>query len=364
MKKFIPFVWLLLSSIPLLASFHSDGVYYEFISDYELEVTSFSISKNQVSVVIPSEFVIDGYSYRVSRIGNYAFLECENVVLVTLPTTIYEIGHDAFSGCKNLLKINFPSSLTKIGDRAFYGCESLESIKIQKKVESIGFAAFANCRSLNSVAFSNGVSEIKGHAFENCKSLTSIDLPNSLEVIEYGLFTDCENLREVILPKYVEEICYNAFKNCVSLDSIYIPKSIREIEYYAFMGCSGLKTIVLAASEYSMKIGMQAFVGCGELTEIQCLRTKPPHAREDSFENYNATVIVPCRSKSNYESDEVFSLFSSIECDQPLAIDELEFEEIPQEIYNIQGKIIPQTQSGLNVLKFQNGNSKMIFVEK
>lgn len=53
------------------------------------------------SIVIPSE--IDGK--KVTRIWEYAFSSCSNLVSVSIPNSIDTIGESAFSSCKKLTNI-------------------------------------------------------------------------------------------------------------------------------------------------------------------------------------------------------------------------------------------------------------------
>ena len=51
----------------------------------------------------------------------------------------------AFIGCESLQRINIPSSVTSIGNSAFRWCVSLQSIDIPSSVVSIGDGVFAGC---------------------------------------------------------------------------------------------------------------------------------------------------------------------------------------------------------------------------
>ncbi len=362
MKKFFFIVLLWFVSQPIFAQIYDNGVRYEFISDDELEVVSYGSSKRHVDLEIPAYFVIDGYRYYVTSIANRAFANCENLESITLPSKVTVIGNDAFSRCTNLYNVVLPSSLVSIGERVFMECTSLTSIKIPKKVETIGFGAFLNCENLSSVFLPSSVEEIGGYAFSNCKSLKTIKLPNYLHVLEYRMFSGCDSLHDVTLPKYVREICYYAFGDCLSLDSISIPKSIREIEYYAFKGCPSLKKVVLEPNIYTVKIGKEAFGECDSLSEFHCLTTKPPVGKDEPFSSYNATLYVPCQSKSEYETNEIWSNFSMIECEDPLSVENITQDDAPESIYDVQGREIPNLQKGLNIVKFKNGNTEILYL--
>ncbi len=58
----------------------------------------------------------------VTRIGNYAFCECEALKEITIPDWVTEIGQYAFAFCHNVRGIYIPRSVTLIEEDAFSGC--------------------------------------------------------------------------------------------------------------------------------------------------------------------------------------------------------------------------------------------------
>ena len=117
------------------------------------------------SIVIPNG---------ITKIGNYAFYNYNNLTSVTIPNGVTSIGQYAFYGCKGLTSITIPDSVTSIGTYAFKGCTSLTSVTIPNSVTSIGQNAFLDCTSLTSVTIGNSVTSIGQNTFYNCSGLTSI----------------------------------------------------------------------------------------------------------------------------------------------------------------------------------------------
>ena len=68
----------------------------------------------------------------------------------------------AFMGCDSLTEIDLPSALKNIGTDAFCGCDRLKKISIPDQVENVGYDAFFSCDSLEEVKFCNPDSDIKG----------------------------------------------------------------------------------------------------------------------------------------------------------------------------------------------------------
>ena len=86
----------------------------------------------------------------VTFLGTGAFMRCQNLTSVTLPSTLTGIGTSAFNGCNNLPEITIPDKVTSVGNGAFTGSK-LTSITFPSTVTSIGDAALSNCANLRSV---------------------------------------------------------------------------------------------------------------------------------------------------------------------------------------------------------------------
>lgn len=78
----------------------------------------------------------------ITAIGDYAFMEYENITSVVIPDSVTSIGFNAFWCCTSLKSVNIPDSVTSIGVNAFYGCRSLTSITIPDSVTNIETNAF------------------------------------------------------------------------------------------------------------------------------------------------------------------------------------------------------------------------------
>ena len=110
----------------------------------------------------------------VTKIGDYAFYNCDSLTSVNIPDGVTEIGEGAFRECPSLTSVNIPDSVTTIGICAFGGCDSLTSVNIPDSVTSIGDLAFRDCYSLTSVTIPDSVTTIGDEAFYACTSLTSV----------------------------------------------------------------------------------------------------------------------------------------------------------------------------------------------
>ncbi len=225
----------------------------------------------------------------VTGIGDYAFVSCEGLTSVTIPTSVTCIGKSAFSSCFGLTSVTIPSSVTSIGERAFsscegltsvtvpssvtnivdytfYHCDSLTSVTIPSSVTCIGDYAFYSCDSLTSVTIPSSVTRIGDCAFYGCDGLTSVTIPSSVTSIGESAFSSCEGLTSVTVPSSVTSIGESVFAYCYSLASVTIPSSVTRIGDYAFCCCDGLTSVTIPSSV--TRIGDYAFYGCGGLTSV------------------------------------------------------------------------------------------------
>ena len=200
----------------------------------EIERSAFSGFKKLKEIHIPET---------VTNIRNSAFIFCDSLKKVILPSKLQTIGSEAFTGCTELREIEIPDSVTEIEDGTFEGCLGLSRVKLPNKLKKIG-----------------------SKAFKNCKSLNRIDLPESIEKIGENAFIFCEKIDKVVLPKELKKLSKNFFCGCISLKEISLPENMTEIEDYAFYECTSLEKVVLVRS--INKIGKSVFEGCSNLVEV------------------------------------------------------------------------------------------------
>ena len=190
----------------------------------------------------------------VTTIGEYAFIECENLTTVTIPNNVTSIGYMAFLGCYSLKTVTIGSGVTSIGKSAFESCNSLTEITVSG--ENLYY------KSEDNVLFNNdGTLLIK---YPEGITATSYTIPNDVETIGDRAFI-FSNLTEVIIPDGVETIGDGAFTNCL-VTELTIPNSVTTIGEYAFSACEDLTTLNIGSGVTS--IGNGPCGGCSRLTEI------------------------------------------------------------------------------------------------
>ncbi|MCM1180413.1 MAG: leucine-rich repeat protein [Clostridium sp.] len=122
----------------------------------EVEVTSDSVqnptvrylepsSEKKKKVTIPSVVRVNGITYKVTSISEYAFYNNPKLTSVTIGKNVSEIGDSAFENCKKLKSVTIPKSVKSIGKNAFRNCKALKKITIKSTVlKKIGKNAFRN----------------------------------------------------------------------------------------------------------------------------------------------------------------------------------------------------------------------------
>ena len=242
------------------------------------------------NLMIPKSVLYEGYTFKVTSIGESAFKNCTSLTSVTIGNSVTSIGNEAFYGCTSLTSVTVPDSVTSIGDYAFCNCTSLTSVTIPDSVTSIGDYAFCNCTSLTSVTIPDSVTSIGYSAFRGCTSLTSVTIPDSVTSIGDAAFSDCTSLTSLTISDSVTSIGKYAFSGCTSLTSITIPDSVTSISYSAFENCTSLSSVTIGNSVTS--IGSSTLSGCSNLKSVNYNGTK---AQWKSISGYgNVSQIIKC----------------------------------------------------------------------
>lgn len=130
---------------------------YEEVDD-QITIKSY-IGFDDMDVVVIPDRIND---LMVTKIGQKAFANCENVKEVVLPKFLITIGDSAFYD-SGLTTISLPNSLVHIGDQAFWS-SGLTTISLPKSLIHIGQSAFAFSK-LEKINIPSKVERISDFAF-------------------------------------------------------------------------------------------------------------------------------------------------------------------------------------------------------
>ena len=246
----------------------------------------------------------------VTNIGENAFMNCENMATVSIPSTLTSIGTGAFVECKSLTSnITIPDGVRVINNSTFNGCAKLTTVVLPSGLTTIGASAFAGCEILNSIGVANsttnemptsltaigtsafsgsglpsitlneGLKTIGGGAFSNTY-LTTINIPASVENIGEGVFT-CFFLESISVADGNTHFTTDGNVALLTSDgttlltyarantettSYAVPDGVTRIGADAFSESDHLTEVILP--EGLVTIGNRAFSACDELIDI------------------------------------------------------------------------------------------------
>ncbi len=304
----------------------------------------------------------------VKTIEKWAFNACENLMEVNLGSGVVSIDMAVFKGCVLLSKIIFPKQLRKIGDSAFMGCISLPEAMLNDGLGGIEMMAFQECKSLKKVGIPGSVTLIGRDVFRSDSLLTEVTLEEGLAKLGNTMFHSTP-LASITLPSTLTQLNNGAFQN-TNLTSVTLPAGLKSIGSSTFYGTK-LSKIEIPATVTT--IGKDAF-GNVPLDSIidhaatpqkltAAISSRPNGASVSP--NYDRVVLaVPQESLEAYKAANIWKQYVHI---VPLhngvgALADDAAEAVITDIYDLQGRRLPQLQKGLNICRMSNGTTRKIFM--
>ena len=89
-------------------------------------------------------------------IGDRAFMDCNDLTSVAIPSSVKVIGEKAFWFCHALANVNLAEGIEVLGKEAFLGCLDLGNVSIPSTIEEIGAGCLAYAYKMNSVSVDEG----------------------------------------------------------------------------------------------------------------------------------------------------------------------------------------------------------------
>ena len=247
------------------------------------------------------------YTKDLSRIVAFPGAKTE----AAFPQNLQEIGLYSFSGSSFVTTITLPQTLKTIEEGAFYGMASLQTMTIPANVTTMGDSVFSSCPALKHVTFMNDMENIGYGMFYDCGQLETVSLPSHLKTIGDSAFIYCMSLRQIQFPESVERIGESAFDHCWLLQYIELPKKLTYIGRAAFQHNMNLKSLSVPASLTTIEDW--AFSGCENLTDIYYQGNEAQWAAITIGENNDAlnhatihyASEMPAESKETWNGDPI-----------------------------------------------------------
>ena len=227
-----------------------NGIYYNF-SGNEAEVTSSNNPGSYSGILVIPEFVgKDEKTYRVTSIGEEAFLDCRTLTSITIP-----------------------NYLTHIGSGAFYWCKGLTEVHI-KDME-------AWCKITFDEPHSNPLYYAK-HLYMNGQEIKDLTVPDSIATINNYAFYNCSDLKTITLPGSITSIGHDAFSWCSSLTDVYcdaneVPEAVSSAFPYASLRSATLHVPAGSIDKYKAQSPWSRF---GNIVALQ----EEPHQPQSFLE--------------------------------------------------------------------------------
>jgi len=153
----------------------------------------------------------------LTKIGNHAFYQCENLESVVIPDKVDTIGKYAFTGCVKLTQINMPESVRALGANAFYGT-SITNPVYNSKIFGYMPKSYAG-----KYVVPEGIVSIATRSFVNCDKLTEIIMPESLKRLGTDVYDGCSALQSLTCYAVNPPECVHTFTGIDMSIPLYVP---------------------------------------------------------------------------------------------------------------------------------------------
>ena len=232
-----------------------DGLTWEIFSDGRLIISGQGAMMdysqnarapwyNKFSGMIKTVEIQEG----VTRIGAYVFQNHKAISSVSLPDTLTEIGASAFAICKNLTEIEIPASVEYIASYAFYSCSAMTDIYIFGSDTEVQMAA----NTLPTTTVIHGCDGSGAQAYASKFGRTFVEIPRILgegkcgSELKWRLYEDGEMtiFGSGEMQDYTASPApWSAYTD--SIKKLVVRKSVAKIGVGAFVGCDQLSEITV-----------------------------------------------------------------------------------------------------------------------
>ena len=168
--------------------------------------------------------------YGVERIAKDAFVCCEELRHITIPTTVKEIGANAFVKSR-ITEIEIPEGVTTLEQYTFQYCEQLQSIALPQSLTEIKLAALSHC-GFKTLHIPNAVKKIGDYAFDYCEKLETVTIGSEVREIGHCAFDGCKRVKKIIshIPaEQLFEIDRSVFGNINKECVLYVPQGSKNV---------------------------------------------------------------------------------------------------------------------------------------
>lgn len=167
---------------------------------------------------------VNGFSQsNITYFGYSSFLDCQQLVLDTLPQNTRFIGQACFQSCFKVTFSVFPHTITRIAPYAFYGCTQVTFSSLPDNVNAVEVYVFGGCSGITTFD-TNNASKIEDYAFYNCTGLLSVVLSANTSELRSSAFSNCTSLTSITCKATTPPTIQSSTFQSVPPDcAIYVP---------------------------------------------------------------------------------------------------------------------------------------------
>lgn len=160
---------------------------------------------------------------------------CVNVALVV--NTFYD-GHGA---------LRFTGPVTLFKEEVFWFNEEIVTLTLPSSLVSTSYSCFREMPNLVKIDFAPGFKVLEDSSVHHNEELKEVILPDTVVAINKDALSHCYALEHIDLPPNLEYLGVSAFLYCTSLKEIVLPSSVKWIGFEAFRYCEALTSITCLA---------------------------------------------------------------------------------------------------------------------
>ncbi len=180
----------------------------------------------------------------------------------TIPSNAFNSWNT--SKYSSINKLVFPLTAKTIDSNAFISCDELKNVDIPSPIENVNNNAFRHCTSLTALNISSSVKYFDGVPFDSqylCFEAINVDKDNTNYSSTDGILFDksqktimlypCQKLgNSYQIPPTVKLIKDGVFSNNKFLKTILIPPSVETITNYAFINCDAIPVVDVNSTNF------------------------------------------------------------------------------------------------------------------
>lgn len=207
-------------------------------------------------LVIPNEVIgDDGTVYDRIVIGYEAFMNCKNLVSITLSDNVTKVDTRGFYRCENVKQINLGNGVKSLSNYSLADT-GITSITIPDNVKTISWYAL-ECDNLQTVYIGKGLTGISAYAFYSDNKLTAIEVdPENEDYCDVDGVLYSKDMTTLIkypnakpgttyvIPNSVTALGGGgAIRSTKYLEELTIPKSMETMGQWVLNNCTSIKKI-------------------------------------------------------------------------------------------------------------------------